>query len=579
MKGIKTRYARYILSIFLVLTLIIGLTPTAFAGSDDYDDEYYDDDYYDDDEYGDDDEDPNYIYHVSPEVYESLYKDRGYEIIDSTTIYRYRDKVRVTSGKESLSGYTRIATNKISETYSKWGTSKPTAKTVNGEKQKTVVSVESKNVFRAMSHYTNAKTWYWKAKTGGGGTSYPNTLWVYSSVSVETGVKSTRDTDGSYTLPKTIKVGTGTKIGQIYLITTNGNYASSFTSGSNKGVFVWSKTKGYIYRTKTTVTSYTYEKWGAWSQWTPNRYTSSSTRQVETKAEYTLAPPEGVDNPQPVDKIQISDASITVPDAEYYGEECMPEPDVIYNGEFLCEGIDYTLEYSNNNKAGTGKVTIKGINCFSGTVIKTFKIINAEGYEDGAYADYTYEDDFWGADDYSFGNSLSEADIYLAKSNYQYNGKARKPKAEVELEGLTLREGKDYLVSYRNNKKIGTAYVVITGIGEYSDTAEMSFKIVPDVPKLKKVKLSSSGGKTLITIKGAKVKGATSYQLQISRKKNFKNNQTEFKKIKKGKKSIKLKTHLDTNKRYYLRVRAVKKVGGKNIYSKWSKVKQIKGKG
>ena len=35
--------------------------------------------------------------------------------------------------------------------------------------------------------------------------------------------------------------------------------------------------------------------------------------------------------------------------------------------QYLEEGVDYTLSYSNNTNAGTASVTITGINCYTGT--------------------------------------------------------------------------------------------------------------------------------------------------------------------------------------------------------------------
>ena len=52
----------------------------------------------------------------------------------------------------------------------------------------------------------------------------------------------------------------------------------------------------------------------------------------------------------------------------------LKNPAVIYNGITLSENTDYTVKYSNNVDVGTVKATITGINNYSGTAVKEFKI-------------------------------------------------------------------------------------------------------------------------------------------------------------------------------------------------------------
>lgn len=67
---------------------------------------------------------------------------------------------------------------------------------------------------------------------------------------------------------------------------------------------------------------------------------------------------------------------------------------------------------------------------------------------------------------------------------FVYNGKTQKPKVEVMAltaggKYVTLKEGTDYKLSYKNNKNAGDAKVIITGIGEYTGTMEAAFVIEP----------------------------------------------------------------------------------------------------
>ncbi len=50
--------------------------------------------------------------------------------------------------------------------------------------------------------------------------------------------------------------------------------------------------------------------------------------------------------------------------------------------------------------------------------------------------------------------------------------------AESEGEVVELQKNKDYTVSYRNNIEVGTATVVVTGMGKYAGTQTANFKIV-----------------------------------------------------------------------------------------------------
>lgn len=59
-----------------------------------------------------------------------------------------------------------------------------------------------------------------------------------------------------------------------------------------------------------------------------------------------------------------------------------------------------------------------------------------------------------------------------------YTGAALAQNPVVKYNGKTLQSGKDYTISYKNNVNVGTATVVITGIGIYTGTKSATFKIV-----------------------------------------------------------------------------------------------------
>lgn len=153
-------------------------------------------------------------------------------------------------------------------------------------------------------------------------------------------------------------------------------------------------------------------------------------------------------------------------------------------------------------------------------------------------------------------------------SNKTYTGKAITPITYLDYSGIKLRSGVDYTITYKNNVKIGKATISIKGIGNFKESDTITFKIVPGKVKIKKIK----GTKKKIKVKYGKVKGAGGYEIQWSKKKNFKGK--KIKKTKKLKYTIKRKDK--KRKKYYVRVRAYKKVGKKYYYGKFSKKKKVK---
>ncbi len=72
---------------------------------------------------------------------------------------------------------------------------------------------------------------------------------------------------------------------------------------------------------------------------------------------------------------------------------------------------------------------------------------------------------------------ISKCTIKLSKTTFTYTGKQIKPKVTVKYKKKTLKNGKNYKLSYKNNKNPGTATVVIKGIGTYKGSVKKTFKI------------------------------------------------------------------------------------------------------
>lgn len=168
--------------------------------------------------------------------------------------------------------------------------------------------------------------------------------------------------------------------------------------------------------------------------------------------------------------------------------------------------------------------------------------------------------------------NLSKANISGLKASYAYNGKPQKPQVTVKLNGKKLKQNTDYKVSYANNKNTGKATIEIKGIGAYKGTIKKTFKIVPKKAVISK--LTSPKAKT-IKLTWKNDSQADGYQIQYATNANFssgKNNITIKKKTTVSKSIPKLKK----NKKYYVHVRAYKKIDGKKCYGSWSKTKQVK---
>ena len=108
---------------------------------------------------------------------------------------------------------------------------------------------------------------------------------------------------------------------------------------------------------------------------------------------------------------------------------------------------------------------------------------------------------------------ISGAEIQLSQDSYVYDGKACTPDVAVTCDGEKLKENIDFTVSYENSQSVGTARVVITGIGDWSGTAEKTFVITA-------AQESGNPQKTAVSIMGTntytKTYGAKPFSLKIS---------------------------------------------------------------
>lgn len=146
--------------------------------------------------------------------------------------------------------------------------------------------------------------------------------------------------------------------------------------------------------------------------------------------------------------ISISDNNLTF---DY--QEKFPDVKVEYNGSHLTYGIDYTTSYTNNVNAGKGYVTVYGINKYNGSITKEFSI---------SPCNFTNNANFTAS---------------LSYTTATYNGTALCPTVNLFYGNTILTENKDYTVAYSNNVNVGTGYVQIKGIGNFTGVITKSFTI------------------------------------------------------------------------------------------------------
>lgn len=142
---------------------------------------------------------------------------------------------------------------------------------------------------------------------------------------------------------------------------------------------------------------------------------------------------------------------------EFNGMPVEPAVTVYHGTSRLRAGKDYSIAYSNNKAPNTkGTITITGKGSFTGKTTQSFAII----------------------DEIKSGEtSIKKAVITGLEKSYVYTGNTIIPEVEVTLNGVTLTRDVDYMLSCSKNTDVGTASLVITGIGNYKDSVKKSFKI------------------------------------------------------------------------------------------------------
>ena len=260
----------------------------------------------------------------------------------------------------------------------------------------------------------------------------------------------------------------------------------------------------------------------------------------------------------------LSKATVTLEkDAyPYDGKAKTPAVTVTLNGKTLSPSTDYTVSYTDNVNVGTAKATVTGKGNYKGSVTKTFTITKANnpagnnGTSDG---------------NGSAGTSNSKQPITCKKRAYTVAYGTKPFRLKVTSNGsLTYKSSNRKIAAVgKTNGKVTIKNTGITYITAKTktDSVKITIKVRPAKPKVKSL---STGKNRKLTVKWAKDKRATGYQVQISTSKNFKKN---VKKQNTAKTAYTFKK-LKAGSKYYVRLRSFKKSGKTTLYSAWSSPKR-----
>ena len=142
----------------------------------------------------------------------------------------------------------------------------------------------------------------------------------------------------------------------------------------------------------------------------------------------------------------------------YNGKAQKPVPVITFAGKKLIAKKDYVVTCTDTTtgtykEAGTYDIILNGVGNYTGTRVITYtvtELIPISKVKVSNIKPYTY--DWYGS--------------------YEYY-----PEFTLKDGKYTLIENEDYVVTYLNNNQVGTAYLLIEGIGRYTGTRRVPFKI------------------------------------------------------------------------------------------------------
>lgn len=269
----------------------------------------------------------------------------------------------------------------------------------------------------------------------------------------------------------------------------------------------------------------------------------------------------------------------------YKGAQLRPKPVVRYKGRVLKEGIDYEITgYADNNFAGenVGAVYINGCNT---TFLKEnvlfaarFDIIDGTG---GQEWDMIGGGAGTGGGSNATGNGDKDDTGGAKKEITGVKDSYTKVQGD---KGFVLKAKAPFAVTYESSdKKIITVgrtdgKVTIKNIGKAMVTikaGELTKKVTVKVIPKKVTSLKGKVANGSVRLSWKRDKGVSGYQVQRASDKKFSKDKKSVA-VKGNKTTAYTEKKLKSGKKYYVRVRAYKKVNGKKCYGEWSKRISVK---
>ena len=150
--------------------------------------------------------------------------------------------------------------------------------------------------------------------------------------------------------------------------------------------------------------------------------------------------------------MNINAAKVTGMENKLYdGTKTTQNVKVELNGIVLRKDIDYTLTFKENINAGTARMIIRGIGNYSGSLTKRYTIYQRK-----------------------VGSATLEG-----LTDAEYTGKKTSLNLKLTYNGMILKEGVDYTVIFKDNINVGTARIIIRGMGNWSGELKKAYRVIP----------------------------------------------------------------------------------------------------
>lgn len=180
------------------------------------------------------------------------------------------------------------------------------------------------------------------------------------------------------------------------------------------------------------------------------------------------------------------------------------------NGASVPNDFTYTVKYKKGTveltdalfktlvEGDTVDVEVTGTGKYSGMISTTYDVVDAKNL-----AEY-----------------IDVADI----ADQAYTGNAIEPNVAVTVKaahpGTVVTKDKDYKITYMANTEVGTAYAIVSGIGEYAGEVVKTFKIVGEMPQeivvLEAQERDLGNGTRTLNSKATKIKYTTAPKTAVT---------------------------------------------------------------